>query len=368
MDRKLLFAVFASLITTLLMVTGYKMWNQKKEIATTPPAIFRYAELPNDLVAQYGSLKIKTQDLEDLDLAALEQELRLSQQKERGLLELNALSSQIFRKKLEIIRKKISDSLILQNAKQQNKTAQEYLGDILEQKDWKLSAKELKKELQQLGLSEKDLAFEKIKDIAQNKKRQKLLDEEINKNFLKNPILTTLKPPTFKMPLPKEWTPHWGLETAPYTLVVFSDFVTQSSQILNKSLLALSQRRPDIQIYWRPYFENQQDAVQNLMGQASICLWQQKKNAFFYVLYTLEYIKHDTAETDLYSLAGKNNFNVEELKKCVVQQKYRNVMDYHLKYGNYLQIKTLPTLFINGEAIAGEFREEVLENLLQSYR
>ncbi len=367
MYKKLLLAVFASLISTFIMLIAYRTWN-KQTAPTSVSTYFRYQELPNLLVAQYGDFEIKNEDVADPDLKSLEEELASSQDKKMELLELNILSSKIFRKKLEIIRKKISDFLILQTAKQQNKTTQEYLGDILEQKDWKLTAEELKKELQQLGLSEKDSAFEKIKDIAQNKKRQKVLDEEINKNFLKNPILTILKPPTFEMPLSKEWTPHWGLETAPYTLVVFSDFVTQSSQILNKSLLTLSQRRPDIQIYWRPYFENPQDSVQNLMAQASICLWQQKQNAFFYILYTLEYIKHDTAETDLYSLAGKNNFNVEELKKCVVQQKYRNVIDYHLKYGNYLQIKTLPTLFINGEAIVGEFREEVLENLLQSYR
>ncbi len=350
------------------MIIAYKTWNKRIISNSSRPTYFRFRELPNDFVAQYGDFRLKSEDLLDPDLQNLEAQLEQSKEKKLELLELNSLSSQLFRKKLEIIKKKISDHLVLEIAKLQNKTTQEYSEEILQQKNWTLNSAELEKELRQLGITEKDPAFAQIKKIAQNKKRQRIIDEEINKKFLKDPILTNLKPPTFEMPLPKDWTPHWGLETAPYTLVVFFDFATQSSQTLNKSLLELSQKRNDIRIYWRPYFENPRDPVQNLLAQASVCLWQQNQDAFFRVLDTLEKIQHDTAETDLYKSADKNKFDVEALKKCVVQQKYKDVIDYHLKYGNYLRIKYLPTLFINGEVIVGEFREEVIGNLLQSYR
>ncbi len=367
MWKKISLAIIASSLSTLSIMWVYKNFYK---VEKTPPFLrtqFVYRELPNDILAQFNEMSIKNTEISDpvLDEYIAEKDKLVSEK--ASLIELNAISSKIFRYQLTLIKKKISDQHILNLATQLNQTTQEYLQKILETKNTSLTPEELKKELQQLGITEKEDSFKKIKKILENKKIQRLLDEEVDQAFYKNPILVNLKPPQFEMEIKNDWTPHWGQEKSGTTLMAFVDFSTQSSQILNKSLLALSQKYPQLKVYWRPYFTNKEDPMQRLLAEATLCLWHQKQDAFFYILYTLEFIKHDSTETDLYQLAGKNNFNVEELKKCLVQGRYKSVVDYHLKYGDYLGIKTLPVIFLNGEVITGEFREENLEKLLLTY-
>lgn len=130
-----------------------------------------------------------------------------------------------------------------------------------------------------------------------------------------------------------------------------------------KEMIPVLGNNPELSFYYRPVFLAS-NKLQSTITQAHLCVWQKYPEKFWrYFQLTLGSLDKQTENT-LYGALKKLNLKVEPVKKCLVNQSMKKVVQYHNDYANYLGIHLGPILYVGGEVLHGRILPKDVKDIL----
>ncbi len=151
--------------------------------------------------------------------------------------------------------------------------------------------------------------------------------------------------------------PVLGDPNAPITIVEYSDFECPVCRGLHDTLRGLLPKYPQVKIIFKDYPIEQIHPWARTAALAGRCAYQQDPKAFW-KLYDLIYDNQDLiSAADAYDkmleYAGRAGLNGDAFKACLASSQAAAEVDASLANGNLLEVRSTPTVFINGRRIVG---------------
>lgn len=205
--------------------------------------------------------------------------------------------------------------------------------------------------------------------MSMGRKGEKQLVKALGLTRDSAPILVGLKPPQSFYDIQWEWTPGLGAKHSEksYSVIVASDFRSQSGRTLLGALPNLSEKYPHVRFGFRPYFPKK-DRFQMMTANFCFCLWVHSPEKFWQGLRNLFRLPEVGYESELFARLDSLSLvddKVKNIKNCFYQQDHLQAVQYHLDYGEYLGIQSLPTVFSGGEVFQGSVALYELEQSIE---
>jgi protein-disulfide isomerase len=160
---------------------------------------------------------------------------------------------------------------------------------------------------------------------------------------------------TSKLDLAK--APVLGNPKASVTIVEFADFECPVCRNLHDALHGLLPNYPQVRLIFKDFPLDQIHPWARTASLAGRCTYQQEPAAFW-KFYDFIYDKQDLiSAANVYDrvvdFAGQAGLNQEAFKACLAAPQATAEVDASLANGNLLEVRSTPTLFINGRRIVG---------------
>jgi protein-disulfide isomerase len=154
-----------------------------------------------------------------------------------------------------------------------------------------------------------------------------------------------------------EGAPVLGDPKASVTLVEFADFECPVCRNLHDALRGILPNYPQAKLVFKDF---PLDAVHPWARTASLggrCAYQQDPKAFW-KYYDFIYDQQDLiSPANIYDkvvdFAGKANLNTDTFKACLAGPQAAGEVDASLANGNLLEVRSTPTVFVNGRRVVG---------------
>lgn len=330
---------------------------------------YKFQKLEDGVLAKSGSFTLFEKDiLDDKYLSELEsQKAQLGKEKSKEptqILKKGFLESEIYRRKLLLIDKKIKNLALAKEAENLSLNIQDYVSQyIFEKAKQEATTEEVQKYLKERSVPEgKDPKAWAIEEVLK-KNKEKSINYILERYILELPILVNLVPPQFPMDIKYDWVPHWGPENAQVQVMVFSDTWSDSGQKIIKEVQSLKKKYKNLFVGFRPLFSIK-NPFQKLSVLTGACVWAENPESYWeYLISSLGDHKERT-ENVLYSVADKLKLKTMEIRQCVFQQRYNNVVEYHAQFNEYLGIQAGPVVYVSGELFSGAIKIEDLEKAI----
>ncbi|MDD5217982.1 MAG: thioredoxin domain-containing protein [Candidatus Omnitrophica bacterium] len=159
--------------------------------------------------------------------------------------------------------------------------------------------------------------------------------------------------------------PSQGPPDAPVTLVEFNDFhcpyCRQTGPVIDR---LMEKYEGKIQRVWRHFpLPMHREAFRT--HEASECASEQNKFwDFYHALYAMP--GNPRSDQTLLNIAGTIGLDQNQFQVCLESDKYSKRIREDLQEGSRLGVEGTPTLFVNGEMIAGAVSYEELDQIVQS--
>lgn len=152
-------------------------------------------------------------------------------------------------------------------------------------------------------------------------------------------------------------SPVLGNPNAPITLVEFSDFECPVCRNLHDSLRGILPNYPQVRVVFKDYPLDTIHPWARTAALAGRCAFQQDPNAFWR-LYDSIYDSQDViSASNVYDkvmdFAGKAGLNQEVFKACMSAHETTQAIDASIANGNLLEVRSTPTVFVNGRRVVG---------------
>jgi len=160
---------------------------------------------------------------------------------------------------------------------------------------------------------------------------------------------------TSKLDLSK--SPVLGDPKATVTIVEFADFECTVCRNLHDALRGLLPNYPQVKLIFKDFPIDQIHPWARTASLAGRCTYQQEPAAFW-KFYDFIYDKQDlVSAANVYDkvvdFASQANLNQDAFKACLAAPQTTAEVDASLANGNLLEVRSTPTLFINGRRIVG---------------
>jgi len=190
---------------------------------------------------------------------------------------------------------------------------------------------------------------EKIK-MYMTKDGRYLIRGEIN-DLTSDPLADTVKK------IQTANSPVLGNPNAPITLVEFSDFECPVCRNLHDSLRGLLPNYPQVKVIFKDYPLDTIHPWARTAALAGRCAYQQEPKAFW-TMYDSIYDNQDViSASNVYDkvmdYATKAGLNPELFKACMSAPETTQAIDASIANGNLLEVRSTPTVFVNGRRIVG---------------
>jgi protein-disulfide isomerase len=190
---------------------------------------------------------------------------------------------------------------------------------------------------------------EKIK-MYMTKDGRYLIRGEIN-DLTTDPLADTVKK------IQTANSPVLGNPNAPITLVEYSDFECPVCRNLHDSLRGLLPNYPQVKVIFKDYPLDTIHPWARTAALAGRCVYQQDPKAFW-KMYDAIYDNQDViSASNVYDkvmdYASKAGLNQEVLKACMSAPETTQAIDASIANGNLLEVRSTPTVFVNGRRIVG---------------
>ena len=129
-----------------------------------------------------------------------------------------------------------------------------------------------------------------------------------------------------------------------------------------KDILELKKSYKNLYVAYRPLVGK---GFQELASYIHMCVWNLHKDLFWDFLSQAVGDYKEKTEEKMYSIANQMNMDEVSLKTCVLDKRYNEVMEYHKKYAQYLQISSGPVVFVSGEVLYGSVKVEEIDRILK---
>jgi protein-disulfide isomerase len=151
--------------------------------------------------------------------------------------------------------------------------------------------------------------------------------------------------------------PVLGDPKAPITVVEFSDFECPVCRNLHDALRGLLPNYPQVKVIFKDYPLESIHPWARTAALAGRCAYQQDPTAFW-KLYDLIYDNQElmsaaNAYDKAVDFAGKSGLNSDTFKACMSSAQTASEVDASVANGNQLEVRSTPTIFVNGRRIVG---------------
>ncbi len=164
--------------------------------------------------------------------------------------------------------------------------------------------------------------------------------------------------------------PTIGPKNAPVRIVEFADFeCPYCGKMYNIMRTVMQNYQGKIRFTFKNFPLVQIHPWAMDAAKAAQCAYDQKKNAFweFYnYFYTHQQkLTKKSIETKSLEVAKKAGLNLNKFKKCLKSKKVKGEIEDSAKNALRLQVRSTPTLFINGRYIPGALPEAQLKSIIE---
>ena len=154
-----------------------------------------------------------------------------------------------------------------------------------------------------------------------------------------------------------EGAPVLGNPNAPITIVEYSDFECPVCRGLHDALRGLLPKYPQVKVIFKDYPIEQIHPWARTAALAGRCAYQQDPRAFWKI-YDLIYDNQDlisasNAYDKMIDYAGRAGLNADTFKTCLASSQAAAEVDASIANGTLLEVRSTPTLFINGRKLVG---------------
>ena len=152
-------------------------------------------------------------------------------------------------------------------------------------------------------------------------------------------------------------TPVLGDPKAPITIVEYSDFECPVCRSLHDALRGLLPNYPQVKVIFKDFPLEALHPWARTAAIAGRCAYQQDPKAFW-KMYDLIYDNQDiisasNAWDKMLDYAGRSGLNVDTFKSCMSSPQASAEVDASIANGKELDVRSTPTLFVNGRRING---------------
>ena len=154
-----------------------------------------------------------------------------------------------------------------------------------------------------------------------------------------------------------EGAPVLGDPNAPITVVEYSDFECPVCRNLHDALRGLLPKYPQVKVIFKDYPLEQIHPWARTAALAGRCAYHQDPKAFWKV-YDFIYdgqdvISASNAYDKMLDFAGRAGLNQDAFRSCMASSQAASEVDASIANGSQLDIRSTPTLFINGRRLVG---------------
>jgi protein-disulfide isomerase len=189
----------------------------------------------------------------------------------------------------------------------------------------------------------------------------------LNKDFknddpyiTKNPTLKDI----LKGPIISKNDPWLGAETAPVTIVYFSDFTCNfchnEEQIFKK---IASDYKTQVRLIWKDYPETDKNSISYKSAIAARCALAQGK--FWQFHDSLFSVQSGLKEDDFFTIVKSLNIDNGQFKKCYANQETSKSVDDNMEEADALGIVGIPDIYVNDKEVMGEVGYEELRGMVE---
>jgi protein-disulfide isomerase len=151
--------------------------------------------------------------------------------------------------------------------------------------------------------------------------------------------------------------PIFGDPKAPITIVEFSDFECPVCRNLHDAIRGLLPNYPQVKLIFKDFPIDSLHPWARTAALAGRCAYQQNHKAFwklYDLIYdTQEVISASNAYDKMTEYAGRSGLNTDNFKSCLISPQAAAEVDASLENGKLLDVRSTPTLFVNGRRLVG---------------
>jgi protein-disulfide isomerase len=152
-------------------------------------------------------------------------------------------------------------------------------------------------------------------------------------------------------------SPVLGNPDAPITIVEFSDFQCPVCRNLHDALRGLLPNYPQAKVIFKDYPLDNIHPWARIAALAGRCAYQQDPKAFWkmydFIYDGQELISASNAYDKLLGFAGQAGLDKEVFKACLSSPQSTQAVDASIANGNLLDVRSTPTLFVDGRRLVG---------------
>jgi len=151
--------------------------------------------------------------------------------------------------------------------------------------------------------------------------------------------------------------PVRGDPNAPITIVEYGDFECPVCRNLHDAMRGLLPNYPQVKLVFRDFPLDSIHPWARTAALAGRCVYQQKPKSFWkyydYIYDQQDLISASNVYDKVVDFAGQNALNVDSFKACLAGPQAAAEVDASIANGNLLEVRSTPTLFVNGRRVSG---------------
>jgi len=151
--------------------------------------------------------------------------------------------------------------------------------------------------------------------------------------------------------------PVFGNANAPITIVEYSDFECPVCRNLHDAIRGLLPKYPQVKVIFKDFPLEQIHPWARTAALAGRCAYHQDARAFWKLYDSIydgqELISASNAYDKMLDFAGRAGLNADSFKACLASSQAAAEVDASIANGNLLEVRSTPTLFINGRRLVG---------------
>ncbi len=151
--------------------------------------------------------------------------------------------------------------------------------------------------------------------------------------------------------------PVLGDPHAPVTIVEYGDFECPVCRNLHDAMRGILPNYPQAKLVFKDFPLDSIHPWARTAALAGRCVYQQNPQAFWkyfdYIYDKQDLISAENVYDKVVDFAGQTDLNVDALKACIAGPQAAAEIDASIANGNLLEVRSTPTIFVNGRRVAG---------------
>ncbi len=260
------------------------------------------------------------------------------------------------------------EKLIGSEAKKASLPLDEYIDKNIVGKKGTITDAEFKKFVTEKRIPEEQLKNEKLKeriqDYLKEQKRQDLMMEYVSRLTKSSPVEVYFEKPRMQINVELGEAPVTGSESAPVTIVEFSDFECPFCSRAANTVTELKKKYGNkVRIAFKhfplPMHRNARPA-----SEASMCVNEQSSDKFW-KFHDLAFKNQSSLQpADLEKYAKDAGADLAKFKACMESKKYAALVQADMDAGQKLGVRSTPTFFVNGQLVQGALPIETFSEMI----